>query len=66
MDGVDGFDKSENPLFAIHTHTTGHGHVFVNFDAEESPRVSFEEWFVGLEDELKEFPFENYELCDPL
>ena len=64
MDGVEGFDKSDYPLFAIHTYTTGNGHVFVNFDAEDSPSVSFEEWFAGLEGEMREFPFENYELYE--
>jgi len=62
MDGVEGFNKSEYPLFAIHTYMTDPGHIFVNFDAEESPSVSFEEWFAGLEGEMKEFSFENYEL----
>jgi phenylpropionate dioxygenase-like ring-hydroxylating dioxygenase large terminal subunit len=62
MDNVEGFQKAEYPLFGIHTHTTSHGHVFVNFDAEEVPGVSFEEWFAGLEVEMKEFPFEEYEL----
>ena len=65
MDGVEGFDKSEYALFAIHTYTTGDGHIFVNFDADEIPSVSFEQWFSGLEREMKEFPFENYELYDP-
>ena len=62
MDGVQGFDKAEYPLFAIHTHTTRHGHIFVNFEAEDKPSVAFDEWFKGLEGEMKEFPFEQYEL----
>ena len=66
MDLVEGFDKSEYPLFEIHTYTTCHGHVFVNFEAEEKPGVKFEEWFKGLEGEMKEFPFENYELYEIL
>ncbi|KAF3400108.1 Biphenyl dioxygenase subunit alpha [Penicillium rolfsii] len=33
FDGIPGFDKSENSLFEIHTHTTDHGMVFVNLDA---------------------------------
>jgi phenylpropionate dioxygenase-like ring-hydroxylating dioxygenase large terminal subunit len=61
MDGVEGFDKSEYPLFAIHTHTTPMGHIFVNFDAEEKPSISFEEWFTGLESEMKDFAFDEYE-----
>jgi hypothetical protein len=37
------------------------GHIFINFDAEEEPSTSFEEWFTGLETEMKEFPFAEYE-----
>lgn len=33
FDDVPGFDKSENSLFEIHTHTTESGYVFVNLDA---------------------------------
>ena len=61
MDGVEGFDKTEYPLFAIHTHVTPAGHIFVNFDAEEAPSKSFNEWFGGLEGEMREFPFGGYE-----
>lgn len=32
FDGIPGFDKSENGLFEIHTHTTDQGLVFVNLD----------------------------------
>jgi phenylpropionate dioxygenase-like ring-hydroxylating dioxygenase large terminal subunit len=35
FDGIPGFDKSENGLFEIHTHTTDHGMVFVNLDSGE-------------------------------
>jgi hypothetical protein len=35
FDDVPGFDKSENSLFEIHTHTTEHGYVFVNLNAGE-------------------------------
>ncbi|KAJ6088476.1 hypothetical protein N7486_009737 [Penicillium sp. IBT 16267x] len=35
FDDVPGFDKSENSLFEIHTHTTNQGWVFVNLDAGE-------------------------------
>ena len=33
FDDVPGFDKSQNRLFEIHTHTTDHGLVFVNLNA---------------------------------
>jgi len=61
MDNIEGFDKSQYPLFPIHAHTTAMGHIFVNFDSEEKPSTSFEEWFSGLESEMKEFPFSEYE-----
>jgi len=35
FDGVPGFEKSDNGLFEIHTHTTEHGYVFVNLNAGE-------------------------------
>ena len=35
FDDVPGFEKSENSLFEIHTHTTSQGWVFVNLDAGE-------------------------------
>ena len=66
MDAVEGFDKVEHALFAIHTHTTPQGHIFINFDADEKPMVTFEEWFQGLEGEMYEFPFEQYELYPSL
>jgi len=65
MDAVEGFDKAEFPLFAIHAHTTPHGHIFINFNAEEEPSVSFNDWFSGLETEMKDFPFDDFELYDP-
>ncbi|EPQ57132.1 ISP domain-containing protein [Gloeophyllum trabeum ATCC 11539] len=60
FDKVPGFDKSANSLFPIHTHVTESGHVFVNFTASPSP-PAFSEVFQGLEDELKEFDFSNYD-----
>jgi nitrite reductase/ring-hydroxylating ferredoxin subunit len=35
FDGIPGFDKSENSLFEIYTHTTKQGWIFVNIDAGE-------------------------------
>jgi phenylpropionate dioxygenase-like ring-hydroxylating dioxygenase large terminal subunit len=62
MEGVEGFDRGDYPLFPVHTAVTGTGHVFVNFEAEEAPSVGFDEWFRGLDEEMKEFPFDKYEL----
>ncbi|KAJ6134103.1 hypothetical protein N7523_000425 [Penicillium sp. IBT 18751x] len=35
FDDIPGFEKSENSLFEIHTHTTESGHVFVNLKATD-------------------------------
>ncbi|EXJ73441.1 uncharacterized protein A1O5_03201 [Cladophialophora psammophila CBS 110553] len=39
------FDPKQHSLFKIHTHVTAQGFIFVNFDARETPAVSFEEQF---------------------
>lgn len=35
FDDVPGFDKSQNSLFEVHTHTTDQGMVFVNLNSGE-------------------------------
>lgn len=35
FDDIPGFNRSENSLFEIHTHSTEHGYVFVNLNAAE-------------------------------
>ncbi|CAI7662497.1 unnamed protein product [Penicillium crustosum] len=35
FDDVPGFDKSQNSLFEVHTHTTDQGMVFVNLNSDE-------------------------------
>ena len=39
------FNPKQHGLFKIHTHVTAQGFIFVNFDARETPAVSFEEQF---------------------
>ncbi|KEF52615.1 uncharacterized protein A1O9_11458 [Exophiala aquamarina CBS 119918] len=39
------FEPQDHSLFKIHTHVTTQGFIFVNFDARETPAVSFEEQF---------------------
>ena len=39
------FDPKEHSLFKIHTHVTPQGFIFVNFDARETPAMSFEQQF---------------------
>lgn len=40
-----GFDPTEHSLFRIHTHVTPQGFIFVNFDASETPQISFADQF---------------------
>jgi len=61
FDQVEGFDRSKNGLFEIHVHVTPQGLIFVNLDCSEEGPVPFKDWFGGLEDELDEFDFEDYE-----
>ncbi|KAH3671061.1 hypothetical protein OGAPHI_000772 [Ogataea philodendri] len=57
---VEGFDPKANSLFEIKTHTTKQGLVFINFDNTEN-FTPFEEFFAGLEEEMNEYDFDDYE-----
>lgn len=59
FDNVEGFVKEENSLYAIKTHTTEAGLVFVNFN--QGDVVPFDEWFEGLHVEMGEYDFDDYE-----
>lgn len=61
FDNVEGFEKKENSLYPIHTHVTDQGLIFVNFDATEEGPIPFHEWYSGLEEEMREFDFSDYE-----
>lgn len=62
FDNVDGFVKEENSLFPIKTHTTPQGLVFVNFNNDTSENfLPFDKWYEGLNTELNEFDFSDYE-----
>ncbi|KAJ6150960.1 hypothetical protein N7470_007554 [Penicillium chermesinum] len=58
FEDIEGFEKSENGLFEVHTHTTVQGHVFVNLDAnqpgpfDESTRMALDKFCLaaGLKD----------------
>jgi phenylpropionate dioxygenase-like ring-hydroxylating dioxygenase large terminal subunit len=39
------FDPTAHSLFRIHTHVTAQGFIFINFDARETPGVSFTDQF---------------------
>ncbi|CAI7626794.1 unnamed protein product [Penicillium bialowiezense] len=43
FDDVPGFDKSQNSLFEVHTHTTEHGFVLVNLKADMPAHLGDEE-----------------------
>ncbi|VEU22804.1 DEKNAAC103880 [Brettanomyces naardenensis] len=60
FDNVQGFNREDNSLFEIKTHVTKQGLIFVNFDNTEDS-VPFETFFKGLETELSEFDFGDYE-----
>lgn len=60
FDQVEGFTKEENSLFPIKTHQTDQGLVFINLSNEEGV-LGFDEWFAGLQQEMSEFDFSDYE-----
>ncbi|KAF5098053.1 hypothetical protein DV451_003565 [Geotrichum candidum] len=61
FDNVQGFDKAQNGLYPIRTHTTDQGLVFLSFDATEEGPMPFDEWFKGLQTEMHEYDFSDYE-----
>lgn len=60
FDNIEGFEKDENSLFKIRTHVTKQGLIFINFDNTES-YTPFETFFEGLENEMDEYDFDDYE-----
>ncbi|EGV62306.1 hypothetical protein PSN45_001031 [Yamadazyma tenuis] len=58
---VEGFVKEENSLFPVNTHVTEQGLVFVNFNNDPESVIPFDKWFEGLNSELNEFDFSDYE-----
>lgn len=61
FDNVEGFEKEKNSLFPIKTHVTPQGLIFVNFCNDPTQFVEFDEWFGGLQTEMNEFDFSDYE-----
>lgn len=61
FDNVEGFNKVENSLFPIKTHVTPQGLIFVNFCNDPDQMVEFDKWFEGLNAEMDEFDFSDYE-----
>lgn len=60
FDNIEGFDPVANSLYEIKTHVSRQGLVFINFDNTEDA-VPFEDFFAGLESEMDEFDFGDYE-----
>lgn len=61
FDDVEGFKKEENSLFPIKTHVTPQGLIFVNFCNDPDQFVEFDTWYEGLNTEMNEFDFSDYE-----
>ncbi|CDK27849.1 unnamed protein product [Kuraishia capsulata CBS 1993] len=61
FDQVQGFEKEKNSLYEIRTHITDQGLIFVNFDQSEEGPTNFDSWFEGLQDEMHEYDFSDYE-----
>lgn len=60
---LDGFDKSKNGLFPIHTHIDPNGFVYVNMDSNKVPEVSWDEQFEGTDQQerFKQFNFDDFD-----
>lgn len=58
-----GFEKADNGLFKIKTHTTRQGLVFISFDTSPDT-TNFVEFYKGLEDECDEVKFEDFEYVE--
>lgn len=60
---VEDFDKKDYPLFKVHTHIDSLGFIFVNLDSAETPTMSWEEQFGGVDtqDRLRHYNLDDYE-----
>lgn len=61
FDKVEGFSKEENGLFEIPTFVTDQGLIFINFDQSKEGPMPFDKWYEGLQSEMKEYDFSDYE-----
>lgn len=61
-DTVDHFDRSKNGLFPIYVHIDHRGFAWVNVDAAETPAISWESRFKGvdLQPRLDNFNMDDY------
>jgi phenylpropionate dioxygenase-like ring-hydroxylating dioxygenase large terminal subunit len=58
---LEGFDKSQNGLFPIHTHIDRNGFVWVNLDAGQTPEIAWEDDFQGVDEQER---FKHYDFGD--
>lgn len=58
------FDKSANSLFPIHVHIDKKGFIWVNMDSDETPELSWEAEFAGVDEQerFSKFNFDDYKL----
>lgn len=63
-DTLDDFDKNANGLFPIHVHIDQKGFIWVNMDSNETPELSWEEQFAGVDEQERfaKFDFADYKL----
>ncbi|KAH0832538.1 Rieske 2Fe-2S family protein [Fonsecaea pedrosoi] len=63
FDSVEDFDKKEYSLFQVHVHLDVRGFIWVNLDAAETPTVSWDEQFGGVDTQprLSNFDMDDYE-----
>ncbi|KAF5013116.1 hypothetical protein FDECE_836 [Fusarium decemcellulare] len=54
---MQGFDKSKNGLFPIHTHVDEKGFVWINMDAKDVPEVAWNDDFAGIDRLARHQPF---------
>lgn len=59
---LEGFDKAKNSLLPIHVHIDTNGFIWVNLDSKETPELSWEKEFQGvdLQARLQSFNAEDY------
>lgn len=59
---LEGFDKSKNNLFPIHTHVDKNGFIWVNLDAAEKPEIAWNDDFRGVDEQprFEHYNFEDY------
>ena len=60
---LEGFQKEKNGLLPIHVKTDRNGFIWINLDGKAEPEVSWEEDFLGIDEQERydQFRFDDYE-----